>query len=224
MSIYFLKRALFLVIGMCTCAHLQAQDKKHLLDRLKSPDSSDVNKAPGMFMEYSLFGIQSAANKEPEGAALGGRLAFYYGDAEDIPRGENHVGFYGATAAIEAGYGGWIPYEFSVGAAGGMQFRNRMAVGFQYNMLGIYGYSSQAYGGSGIKLKARYDRVTIGVGRDAIGFFTGAFRDRDFSAAHVELKAHIFRQWGIGFKRTWLDRGNPEYKVSENRIFLGKVF
>jgi hypothetical protein len=214
---------LFLVF-FSSISVVNAQTSRSVFDKLKSKDSNDVNKAPGMFTEYSLFGVQSKANDEPNGAALGARLAFYYGDDEDIPQGKNSIGFYGATAAIEAGYGGWIPYEFSVGAAGGVQFRNRIAVGFQYNMLAIYGYSEQAYGGSGFKLKARYDRVTVGLGRDGIGFFTGAFRDRDFSATHVELKADLYKQWGIGFKHTWLDRGNPTFKVGENRIFIGLVF
>jgi hypothetical protein len=203
---------------------LPAMGQKGILSKISSGDSSSENKAPGMFMEYSLFGVKSRSNGEPAGGALGARLAFYYGDAEDIAKGEKSAGFYGATAAIEAGYGGWIPYEFSVGAAGGVQFRNRIAIGFQYNMLGIYGYSTLAYGGSGIKLKARYDRFTIGWARDGIGFFSGAFRNRDFSANHLEIKADIYKQWGIGFKQTWLDRGSPLVKQSESRVFVGLVF
>jgi hypothetical protein len=204
---------------------LPVMGQNAILSKVLSKDSSSINKAPGMFTQYSLFGVSARDNGVKSGAAFGGRLeyAYIYNDV-DIPEGENHAGFYAGTAAIEAGYGGWIPYEFSVGAAGGVQFRNRVALGFQYNILGIYGYSSMAYGGSGIKLKARYDRLTVGWSRDGIGYFSGAFKNRDFSANHIELKADIIDQWGIGFLHTWLDRGNPDFKVSENRIFIGKVF
>jgi hypothetical protein len=204
---------------------LPVMGQQGILSKISSGDSNSVNKAPGMFTQYSLFGLAARENGAKGGAAAGGRLeyVYLYNDV-DIPEGKNSAGFYGGTAAIEAGYGGWIPYEFSVGAAGGVQFRNRIGVGFQYNMLGIYGYSSMAYGGSGIKLKARYDRVTLGWSRDGIGYFSGAFRNRDFSANHLELKVDIIDQWGIGFLHTALDRGNPEFKQTENRIFIGKVF
>jgi len=118
----------------------------------------------------------------------------------------------------------WLPYEYSCGALGSYVFNNtKHEFGFDYGMLGIYGYSAYAFFGSNLALKYRYSRFQLEVSRGGDGIFRGFIVPRfETKAVHSVGLGYIFKNNKfLGYKRTFVpSNGAGGYVAKENRLLF----
>ena len=120
----------------------------------------------------------------------------------------------------------WIPYDFSLGPYGSYISKNgHHEFGFDYGMVGIYGYSSFAYFGSQFTAKYRYRFLQVDLTRGGTGVFTGCIVPKFESAATHSAALSILFPKGIlaGLRYTSVPSGGAKngFMVNEWRLFCG---
>jgi len=148
--------------------------------------------------------------------------------------GGGYIRFHVGYGKIKTGSNGssdsknWIPYDFSLGAYGSYVLNNaNHEIGYEYGMLGIYGYSVFAYYGSQITLKYRYRFLQLDATRGGTGGFRGAFVPKFESAAthSVGLTCLLPKNLLAGLRYSSIPSGGANtHFATEWRVFFGYNF
>jgi hypothetical protein len=119
----------------------------------------------------------------------------------------------------------WIPYDFSLGPYGSYVFKNpNHELGFDYGMIGIYGYSVYAYFGSQFTAKYRYRFLQLDATRGGDGIFRGCFVPRFGSEASHSIGITALLPKGLlaGFRYSTIPSGGGTgHQAEEWRLFFG---
>lgn len=117
--------------------------------------------APNIQVTYFVpWGLNENYQKKFDG---GGYMRFIVGYGKTHLRGVDQSGK------------NWIPFDYSIGATGSYAIAPNHELGFDYSIIGIYGYSSFAYFGSQITMKYRFWRIQTEFTHGGTGIFSGAF-------------------------------------------------
>lgn len=156
--------------------------------------------------------------------APGASYTYYEGWGDDDREAGTFMG--GGYIRILMGYGitkgaRWIPYDYSCGAFGNFVLNNpKHEIGFDYGMIGIYGYSDFAFFGSNFTLKYRFSRIQLEATRGGTGIFVGFIKPRfDSEAAHLLGLSYILKNNNcFSLRRGFIPSGGSSRIVKETRF------